>query len=42
MFDIPTIQSPGLTSVQKGGEDHGLEAHVFGFYGEALIAEDWV
>lgn len=37
MFDIP-----GLTSIQKGGEDHGLEANIFGFHGEALIAEDWV
>lgn len=37
-FDLPTIQSSSLTSVQKGGEDHDPEDHDFIFYGEALIS----
>lgn len=39
-FDIPTIQNPGLASVQNGGEDHGREDHDFVFYGGAVNTED--
>lgn len=37
-FDTPMIQTPGPASVQKGGEEHGLEEHDFGFYGEVVVA----
>lgn len=40
MFDVLIIHSPAFISIQKGGEDQGPEDHDFGFYIEAMIAED--
>lgn len=40
MFDVPTIQSSGLASLRKGGEDHDPHDRDFCSYDEALIAEN--
>lgn len=39
-FDVTTIESPCLVSVQKFGEGRGSEDRGFHSYSKAVIAED--